>query len=29
MTKLGLAKYFKHQEDLDYVKAQYKKGTND
>ena len=29
MTKLGLAKYFKHQEDLDYVKAEYKKGTND
>ena len=29
MTKLGLAKYFKHQEDLDYVKDQYKKGTND
>jgi len=25
MTKLGLAKYFKHQEDLDYAKAQYKK----
>jgi len=29
MTKLGLAKYFKHQEDLDYVKAQYKKGNTD
>jgi len=29
MTKLGLAKYFKHQEDLDYVKWQYKKWTND
>jgi len=29
MTKLGLAKYFKHQEDLDYAKAQYKKWTND
>lgn len=29
MTKLGLAKYFKHQEDLAYVKAQHKKGTND
>ena len=29
MTKLGLSKYFKHQEDLDYAKAQYKKWTND
>ena len=29
MTKLDLAKYFKHQEEFDYVKAQYKKGTND
>ena len=29
MTKLGLAKYFKHQEDLDYVKAQYKKWNTD
>ena len=29
MTKLGLAKYFKHQEDLDYVKAQYKKWNSD
>ncbi len=29
MTKLGLAKYFKHQEDLDYVKSQYKKWNID
>ncbi len=29
MTKLGLAKYFKHQEDLPYVKEQYIKWTND
>ncbi len=29
MTKLWLAKYFKHQEDLDYVKTQHKKKTND
>ena len=29
MTKLGLSKYFKHQEDLDYVKSEYEKWTND
>lgn len=29
MTKMGLAKYFKHQEDLDYVKSEFKRWTND
>jgi len=29
MTKLDLAKYFKHQEELSYAKSEYEKGTND
>ena len=29
MTKLGLAKYFKHQEDLSYVKAEAERSSND